>query len=130
MAQKVFRLLKTHLSAGKITWEDWILLESSIRTAMVYFLLTLVVSMEYGLPCSDASDWRIEALPVPAAKVSWEADGEDVWRGSFCSRSRGLVFGDLLDEGCELIEEWEEGVDEFGVVVGMARGLYTTLHAV
>ncbi|KFX88666.1 hypothetical protein V490_07481 [Pseudogymnoascus sp. VKM F-3557] len=121
-------------------WDDWVFRESTIRTSTVYFLLTLVASMDFGLPCDRLEDWRLEDMPLPAGREAWEARGREGGGGKVASGvADGIVpvltFGDLVrmrssesdDEmGREMsgrIKEWQEGVDELGLIVSVASGL-------
>lgn len=81
-SQKTFKLLqdqyitRQHLNSppreSLDDWQNFIFRESTIRTSMVYFILTLVVSMEFGLACDQPEDWHLEEIPLPAGKAAWE----------------------------------------------------------
>lgn len=94
---------------------------------MVYFLLTLVVSMDFGLACDHPSDWHIDDLPLLASKASWTARDKVSWKKSLEEaqpRPKSLTFGDLssgYDTGP--IENWQEASDEMGLIVAMASHL-------
>ena len=101
---------------------------------MIYFILTLAMCMDDGIRCKQPDDWRLQDLPLPGPKVMWEAPDEVAWRKA-CSSCRyesmsALTFGDLMNAGPaltlekeELVEMWQEGVDEFGLIVAMASRL-------
>lgn len=96
--------------------------------------------MDFGLACDRPGDWRLEDMPLPAGRGAWEARGRE-GRGGERASGVGdgivpvLTFGDLVrmrssesdDEmGREIsgrIKEWQEGVDELGLLVGVASGL-------
>jgi hypothetical protein len=97
---------------------------------MIYFLLTIVTSMDFGIDCNQSDDWRLEDMLLPGLKTSWEARNETAWRRTLVRRGNntalpGLRFGLLLSEGTNSdlqasIDTWLEGVDELGLVVSMA----------
>lgn len=94
---------------------------------MVYFLLTLVVSMDFGLACDRPSDWHMDDLPLPAPKASWAARDEVSWRESLDDTQpapHNPTFGDLCTgRYMGLIERWQEASDEMGLIVAMASHL-------
>ncbi|KIW15868.1 hypothetical protein PV08_05918 [Exophiala spinifera] len=113
------------------SWRDWIFHESVSRTATVYFLLTVVVSMDFGIECDQADRWRVEDMLLPGAKASWEARDEVAWRSSTSVSGNvdrlpfTLRLGDLasVDSSSGLqaqIAAWQEELDEFGMVITLA----------
>jgi hypothetical protein len=146
-SQKTFKLLQDQYitrqdlnSPPRETLDDWqnfIFRESTIRTSMVYFILTLVVSMEFGLACDQPEDWHLEEIPLPAGKVVWDATANGEWKRAISCQAMGsvLTFGDLVKmyqggggERSESVqrnklERWQEEVDEFGLVVSIAAEL-------
>ncbi|KAH8888047.1 hypothetical protein GQ53DRAFT_265514 [Thozetella sp. PMI_491] len=114
-------------------WDSWVFRESCIRLASLYFILTIVVSMDIGWDCTGPTDWRIQALPVPAPKAVWDADNEPSWTiaiASSHSPKEAILFGDIIGHQClpnPQRDIWEEGVDEMGLIVGMAGGLYSDM---
>lgn len=117
-------------------WEEWIFTESSIRTATIYFLLSVVVSVDFGIDCTQPTDWHFEHLPLPAGKVIWEARDPRAWTNVMTTvandNMRTLTFGDLMDidgsDKRDLLDTWQGEVDELGLVVSMACHL-RTLHS-
>ncbi|KAI5458184.1 hypothetical protein BGZ63DRAFT_59611 [Mariannaea sp. PMI_226] len=133
---KIFEALKTrHFQSERVesmepsvsNWQDWIFHESCFRTAYVYFILTLIVSMDIGFGCNRPTDWRIEALPRPATKVSWDAGDHLSWERTVRdapqhSQSPSHFIGDPnLPEKTESL--WGEALDEMGLIVAMAAEL-------
>ncbi|KAH6898079.1 hypothetical protein B0T10DRAFT_543111 [Thelonectria olida] len=108
-------------------WQNWVYQESSLRTANMYFILTIVLTMNFGLSC----DWQVQDMPLPASKVLWEARDDLSWERSLsstCDRARGPSFGDLLGARnsngiLDKVSHWEEGVDEMGLICAMAGRL-------
>jgi hypothetical protein len=149
LTQKTFTLLQDkyitkqdlrYYSNDALTnWDDWIFRESVFRTASVYFILSLVVSVDFGIACDRPSDWQLEEVPLPASKAAWEARDKKEWRSAVgVDLERGtepvLTFGDLVSV-CEgkvkrRIEEWQEGVDELGLLVGFASSLKVSQRGV
>jgi hypothetical protein len=70
-------------SGGRPAWEDWIFAESKLRTATIYFILTLHFNLEFGLPCDREVDSDFEDVELPAAKRLWEAKNELSWSEEF-----------------------------------------------
>lgn len=113
-------------------WQDWIFRESCLRVAYVYFILSLVLSADFGIRCGDdPADWNIEDLPLPAPKTAWDAEDKQAWATEvYAGLDGGPVpkFGALLargegsawSAGCRF---WQEGMDEIGLVVTMASQL-------
>ncbi|KAE9379500.1 hypothetical protein N431DRAFT_158922 [Stipitochalara longipes BDJ] len=96
-------------SRDRPTWEDWIFAESKLRTAAVYFILELHFDVEFGLPCDRESDYKLEDVDLPAAKILWDAKNEPSWREEFelrekardtfipeCRNEVRLKYGDLV----------------------------------
>jgi hypothetical protein len=85
--------------------------------------------MDFGFSCNNSSDWRLENMPLPATKASWEADSETCWRlrvGKSLDLESTPSFRDLtIDKDCQKVsyETWEEEVDEMGLIVAMAGSL-------
>jgi hypothetical protein len=98
-----------------------------MRTATIYFLLTLVVSMDYGISCTCPTDWCLEDISLPAAKTMWEALDEMLWENSVLSNRpyiHTLTFGDLLkvqeSPYQNQIELWYENINELGLLITIA----------
>ena len=114
-------------------WAAWIFCESCIRLASLYFVMNIVVSMDIGFSCDGPTDWRLQALPLPASKVVWDADTEAAWLsaiGGHANLNRRTLFGDLFDKkrvADHRAGVWEDSVDELGLIVGMAGSLFTTM---
>jgi len=141
--RKIFKLLEAQgdLDYRRRTpisdWKDWIFHESAMRTTMIYFILTLVLCMDDGIRCNQPDDWLLEDLPLPGLKVMWQAPDEVAWRQA-CSSCRyealaDLTFGDLMNEQLppqriEAVERWQEGVDDFGLIVAIASRLPRPVH--
>ncbi|KAE8440910.1 hypothetical protein EG329_006331 [Mollisiaceae sp. DMI_Dod_QoI] len=70
-------------SSDRPTWENWIFVESKLRTAAVYFILALQFDVDFGLPCSRKGDYEFEDVDLPAAKILWEAKNEQSWRKEY-----------------------------------------------
>lgn len=68
---------------GKPVWQDWLFAESKLRTATVYFILSLHFNVEFGLPCDRERDTTFEEVELPAAKILWEAQDEATWSEKF-----------------------------------------------
>lgn len=108
-------------------WDDWVFRESTIRTASIYFLLTVVASMEFGLACDDPEDWSLNDMPLPASKALWEARDRAAWEKAVASNGAStsvIEFHHLaLMDNEDLrskIEMWQEGADELGLLTSMA----------
>lgn len=141
--QKVFRLLEIR---GDLdyrrrepfsNWQDWAFHEAAVRTALIYFILMMVVCMDDGIRCNQPGDWLLDDLPLPGPKVTWHAPDEIAWMkaSSACryEEMATLTFGDLAKEHVtpereELVNMWQEGVDEFGLIVAMACRLPRPVH--
>ncbi|KAL6866845.1 hypothetical protein J3F83DRAFT_131886 [Trichoderma novae-zelandiae] len=113
-------------------WKTWVLCESFVRVATVYFALNAVLSMEIGLPCNSPLDWDTEGMLLPASKASWTAGSIDDWRKltDTLSSEKQLKWKDLLAPtpfGDCPVEEWRESSDELGLLVAMAMALRAQL---
>jgi hypothetical protein len=96
-------------------------------------MLALVVNMHIGFTCDTERDWRIEELPIPATKASWEATLPESWRAAMESITRcqhEVKIGDLMRSGgserSDSVYE-ESDFDELGLAVGMAVCLHTAV---
>ncbi|KAL6882991.1 hypothetical protein HDV57DRAFT_468589 [Trichoderma longibrachiatum] len=113
-------------------WKRWLLCESFVRVATIYFTLNVVLSMEIGLPCNRPLDWNTEGMLLPASKALWSAGNIDDWkkRASYMSPHKQLTWKDLLAPtltGDCPVEEWRESSDEMGLLVAMAMTLRAQL---
>ncbi|RYP69304.1 hypothetical protein DL771_006179 [Monosporascus sp. 5C6A] len=77
------------------TWRDWV-------TAIVWFLLSRIADLKFGVLCRSVKAYRAMALPAPAPL--WNARTPDEWKAArdrYCSRDAGgrplRTFGDLID---------------------------------
>ncbi|KAI1627838.1 hypothetical protein EDD37DRAFT_606624 [Exophiala viscosa] len=144
---KLFQLIKDSHMHGRIRthkrgphpnptshWKDWIFHESVNRTAIIYFLLKLVASIDFGIDCDEHSDWSIEGMLLPSAKAFWEARDEVTWKTWACVDGDGdqplpaLRIGNLVGTGVgssqkAQIAAWQEESCEFGMVVMLASQL-------
>jgi hypothetical protein len=109
-------------------WKQWVLFESFIRIATIYFTLGVVVSTEFGLPCDSPHDWDIDSMLLPATKASWAAENASDWARltSVSPPHKQLRWKDLLAPAslndCP-VEEWKESSDELGIIVTMTMNL-------
>ncbi|KAL7910163.1 hypothetical protein GGI35DRAFT_448012 [Trichoderma velutinum] len=110
-------------------WKQWVFVESFIRIATIYFTLNVIVSMEFGLPCTSPHDWSMDSMLLPASKASWTAQNTVEWTKFTNSLppSKQLTWKDLHAPEKALhdcpVEEWKEGSDELGMIVTMAMTL-------
>lgn len=113
-------------------WKQWVLCESFVRVATIYFTLNVVISMEIGLPCNSPLDWDTEGMLLPASKASWSAQNIDDWRKrtSTLLPYKQLKWKDLAaptSVGDCPVEDWRESSDELGLLVTMAMTLRAQL---
>lgn len=134
----------------KQTWEDWIFVESKLRTAAIYFIVTIHFDIEFGLPCNSEHDYELEDVQLPAARTLWEAGDEETWRGELkvLKRKRDakdtievgehrLTLHDLVRENRrdaeesheeskkeevlrDRLDEWFEEFDELGMILAIS----------
>ncbi|KAL6901616.1 hypothetical protein GGI43DRAFT_362485 [Trichoderma evansii] len=113
-------------SCPRHDWTQWVLYESFMRVATIYFSLSTVVSTDFGLPCDKPKDWCIDAMPVPATKASWAAVNAADWM-SVLPLEKDLRWRDLIATTASLndspVEIWKESSDELGMVVMMTMNL-------
>jgi hypothetical protein len=113
------------------TWEEWIFQQCCLRVSTFYFMLAIVVNMDIGFTCDTEMDWRIEELPIPATKTSWEASDLENWRAAMRQRGRrqhNLTIADFMSSGASESKDLSYGdfdFDELGLIVGMATCLHT-----
>jgi hypothetical protein len=115
-------------------WMDWIFSESVSRTATIYFLMTLVASMDFGIECDQSNGWTVKGMLLPGAKAMWEASDESTWsnvlmeRGGYRADLLALRLGDLIHSESNTQQKcrtdlWQEETDEFGTLVMLASQL-------
>ncbi|KAK1634171.1 hypothetical protein BDP81DRAFT_463221 [Colletotrichum phormii] len=117
-------------------WEDWVLDESRIRIACVWFLVAQVATVKVGISCSILDTWR--ELPLPCHKIQWGATTPESWEeetkalGSLPNRGKEMAcFGELLESHqrasdqvhAETLDRWNSGADNIGVLLNLATVL-------
>lgn len=114
--------------------------------------------MDIGFACDKPTDWCIENMPLPATKRTWEAGREDFWNAALRGSTGGgvvdalnasianqpsapLLFQDMIfrnglydvQQRCVIDDsdacDWEEGLDEMGMIVALAGMLYPETKA-
>ncbi|KAK1722486.1 uncharacterized protein BDZ83DRAFT_582819 [Colletotrichum acutatum] len=123
-------------SKNSHSWEDWILDESRIRIACVWFLVAQVATVKVGISCSVLDTWR--ELLLPCHKVQWGATTPDSWDEetkalrSLPRRGKALVyFGELLESHhhandavhAETLDRWNSGVDNIGLLLNLVTAM-------
>jgi hypothetical protein len=119
--------LGSHMST---TWAEWVLAESLIRGALIWFLIGLVICIKTGTVCDPSQSYR--GLLLPCSKSLWEASSETAWLQQYEStrlqRANGLVtLGDLIDAQknsfipyeARRLDEWNASADGLGMLLNM-----------
>ncbi|RYP02900.1 hypothetical protein DL764_005516 [Monosporascus ibericus] len=108
------------------TWRDWV-------TAIIWFLLSRIADLKFGVLCRSVKAYRAMALPAPGPL--WNARTPDEWKAArdrYYSRDAGgrplRTFGDLIDArsqppNSELglrLNEWYASCDNLGLLLTLA----------
>ncbi|KAH8671728.1 hypothetical protein BX600DRAFT_459593 [Xylariales sp. PMI_506] len=59
------------------SWQHWLYEESKKRTAIVFYLIALIVSINTGISCNAVEQYR--DIPLCSAKTIWEARTDIDW---------------------------------------------------
>ncbi|KIW04396.1 hypothetical protein, variant [Verruconis gallopava] len=115
----------THPSTS---WDDWVFAESRRRTACVWFMMSLVFSLQTGVRCATLEDFRL--LPLPAAKLQWEASDALSWqqRLALVDFDNLITVGDLIDLRskadepvvAQQLDSWNAKSGQFGTLLNLA----------
>ncbi|KAI9836376.1 MAG: hypothetical protein M1819_001405 [Sarea resinae] len=137
----VFCLCNEEIQSDQIpAWEEWALVESRRRTAIILVIIIHLFSIEHasGLPqCGGFAE-----LLLPCSKTLWQAPDQATWETEYrkqhmrCSSfgessKRILTYRDLLPDLQDqndptsasrmgYLSEWFSGMDDFGTLVTMA----------
>jgi hypothetical protein len=112
-------------------WEAWIVAEAKRRTLCIMYLFDNVLSINDGLPTFLATE--LSMLPTPGSKSLWRASDRNEWENVYNIHlvdwpDGGLRLEELwplppdADQDCVAkrsgrVDQWLEGVDEFGTVL-------------
>lgn len=103
------------------------LLTKGNRTALVWFLMGRVLSLQTGRPCETVEKFPI--LPLPSSRLQWEASGHTAWEQRVeSSKSTLCTLGNLIqthqqDEdtyNAPHLDHWNARNDGLGMLLNLA----------
>jgi hypothetical protein len=95
-------------------WQGWIFAESRRRVVVLARIMNMAFYMDRAFTCDGLAGFAL--IPLPANKVAWETDDEQVWCAEYdkCHLERS-IYG-LTSEGKLVrLRQTANGIDSMGV---------------
>ncbi|KAH8885716.1 c6 zinc finger domain-containing protein [Thozetella sp. PMI_491] len=112
-------------------WEEWIYAESKVRTVVVFFLISRIVSVYTSAWCSATA--RFNELPLCSAKGVWEAKTAPTWASEHTAYTHApgatlLTVGELIEAQemsddpirANALDAWNARADSLGTLLNIA----------
>ncbi|KAL7625849.1 hypothetical protein AAE478_005072 [Parahypoxylon ruwenzoriense] len=120
------------LENPSVTWEEWVHAETRRRCAIIWFLLSRVIDLKFGVLCSSITSCR--SLPLPSPGSLWSARTRTEWesfRKMHCREPSLRTFGDLIEarsypsnsERGRKLNKWHASCDKLGLLLTLATSM-------
>ncbi|OKL60207.1 hypothetical protein UA08_04905 [Talaromyces atroroseus] len=133
MLELSIHLVQLRKSQSKIhtsQWEDWVFMESSSRTVLLFFLIDLLFEYSSAVTLFHHCTGReMLSRQLPSTRNLWQASSRTEWEREYemqCCEALPFTYSDLIEYGPRndgSLDFWLTEIDEFGNLVIAAASL-------